>query len=113
MINELLVTIMLACSTAAGTRAVIYEPIDGERGKFDEIAHRYFDGAYDVIDIQRSEHSWVGPQGRTSPSRGAVIKDNKCLAGTVFVIYVVNHLGKVEGVHINVASNDDLAQFAI
>ncbi len=113
MINELLVTTMLACSAAAGARSVIYEPIDGERGRFDEIAHRFFDGAYDVIDIQQSEHSWVAPQAKTSTLSGAVMKDNKCLAGTAFVIYVVNHLGKVEGVHVNAASNDDLAPSAI
>jgi hypothetical protein len=98
----------------AAERAIIFNPIMGNRTELDNLAHEQLDKVYEVKDVDVTERVYRNPKGISGFGPAApVYVDGHCISGNVLVVYAITVEGSVVSVYAAKATDPRLSKVAV
>jgi hypothetical protein len=112
----MMVTVALTLSqvAAAVDIPVVYNHVSGAPSPLDLEVHERLGKRYRVVDFTDREHSWAFPKGIAGfTPHPPVYVDNRCVAGSALVVYVIALDGSVVDAFSVKSTSDLLAQLGL
>lgn len=104
----------MTTAASAGNKPVVFNHVSGQRTAFDEAVREHFGDVYKVVDFTDHEYTYAGPRpssgfGPTQP----VYVNNRCVAGSVWVVYVITAEGAVTSAYALKSTDTSLEMVAV